>query len=166
MLFYVPPLLPVMASLKKDDQQAQSKKMNAKAKHWDDNWLYDTSTEELWGTIDQARFPLKYMANLLSAGDEAKIAQRLKKLMAVRLHRRQQTVGDISAEKAAGAMQDAGITAEMAEDIFCLTALAKFSERFVIPPAHRETAIEMLEFTGDCKGNTGFGVKEPVKRGL
>ena len=166
MLFYVPPLLPVMASLKTKDNEEQSKKMNSKAKHWDDNWLYDTSTEELWGTIEQVRFPMQYLASLFSAGDETKVQDRIKKLMAVRLHRRQVTVGDISQEKASGALKDAGLTAEMADDIFYLTALAKFDDRFVIPPAHRETAIEMLDFTGDTKGDAGFGVKKPAVRGL
>ena len=28
-----------------------------------------------------------------------------------------------------------------------------------IPPAHREQAIEMMEFTGDARGNMGFGFK-------
>jgi len=36
----------------------------------------------------------------------------------------------------------------------------------VIPAAHREQAIEMLEFTGDAKGSTGFGTKETPARGL
>ena len=44
MLFYVPPLLPVMASVKDVDNTAQSEKMNDIAKYWADNWLYDTST--------------------------------------------------------------------------------------------------------------------------
>ena len=166
MLFYVPPLLPVMASLKTKNNAEQAKKMNSKAKYWNDGSLYDTSTEELWGTIEQARFPMKYLASLFSAGDETKIRDRVKKLMAVRLHRRRVTVGDISLEKAEGALKDAGLTAQMADDIFYLTALAKFNDRFVVPPAHREMAIEMLDFTGDTKGDTGFGIKKPAVRGL
>ena len=59
-----------------------------------------------------------------------------------------------------------GITAEMADGIFYLTALAKFEDRFVIPPAHREQAIEMLDFTGDTKGEIGFGIKSKIRRGL
>ena len=57
-------------------------------------------------------------------------------------------------------MQDAELTAEMAEDIYYLTSLPKFDDRFVIPAAHREQAMEMMEFTGDKKGSTGFGFKE------
>ncbi|MBV6479193.1 MAG: Respiratory nitrate reductase 1 beta chain [Ignavibacteria bacterium] len=166
MLFYVPPLLPVMATVKQVDNTEGGKMMNPIAKYWDDNWLYDTSTTELWGTLDQVRFPLKYLANLLSAGNEEMIKDKWKKLMAVRIHRRRVTVGDISQEKTDEVLREAGLTAEMADGIFYLTALAKFEDRFVIPPAHREQAIEMLDFTGDTKGEVGFGFKSKVKRGL
>ncbi len=165
MLFYVPPLLPVMASLKEVSKD-QNDKLHPIAKQWSDNWLYDTSTEELWGTIDQARFPLKYMASMFGAGDESKIKGQLKKLMAVRIYRRWKTVGDISEEKVKAALDDTNLTAEIADEIYYLTSLAKFDDRFNVPPAHLEQAIEMLEFAGDEKGSTGFGIKEKVQRGM
>ncbi|MCC7133856.1 MAG: nitrate reductase subunit beta [Gemmatimonadales bacterium] len=164
MLFYVPPLLPVMASVTQVDG-AQKGKVNALAKTWIDNWLYDTSTEELWGTIEQARFPLQYLASLFAAGDTAAVSLRLKRLMAVRIYRRWKTVGDLPEEKLNQALADTGLTRESAEAIFYLTALAKFSDRFVIPPAHREQAMEMIEFTGDVKGSSGFGFREKPERG-
>lgn len=167
MLFYVPPLLPVMATVKEVSHREQEAKLGATAKVWNDSWLYDTSTEELWGAIDQARFPLKYLANMLSAGDEGKVKDPLKKLMAVRLYRRWKTVGDISQQKAIDALRDAGYTPEIADAVYYLTSLAKFDDRFVIPAAHREHAIEMLEYTGDRRGNSGFGFKEgTMNRGL
>ncbi|WP_457653254.1 nitrate reductase subunit beta [Rhodocaloribacter sp.] len=165
MLFYVPPLLPVMASLGAANP-AQNDKLNPVAKVWGDDWLYDTSTEELWGTIEQARFPLRYMANLFSNGDETKIVEVLKKLMAVRIHRRGKTVGDLDAAKVETTLREAGLDPDMADDIYTLTSLPRFEERFVIPPAHREQAIEMLEFTGDTKGSTGFGFHLKPERGL
>jgi len=165
MLFYVPPMLPVMASLS-EQNTSQGENMDPIAKLWSDDWLYDTSTEDLWGTIDQARFPLKYMANLFAAGDEEKVKVVLKKLMAVRIYRRGVTVGDIPPEKVEAALKGAGMDAETADAIYKLTSLPKFNERFVIPPAHREQAIEMLEFTGDTKGSVGFGFKEKPARGL
>jgi nitrate reductase beta subunit len=140
--------------------------MNPAGKHWPDSWLYDTSTKELFGTIDDARFPLQYMANLFSAGDTAKVGDALKKLMAVRLHRRQTTVGDVSEATVKEALANTGLTPQMADDIYYLTSLAQFDDRFVIPAAHREQAMEMMEFTGDVKGSTGFGFKtETAKRG-
>ncbi|MCC6220357.1 MAG: nitrate reductase subunit beta [Deltaproteobacteria bacterium] len=166
MLFYVPPLLPVMASVKRVNNSEQEAKLSSVSKVWEDDWLYDTSTEQLWGTIEEARIPLKYMANLFSAGDERKVKDKLKKLMAIRIYRRWKTVGDISEAKVREVFADTGLDAEMAEDIYYLTSLAKFNDRFVIPAAHREQAIELLEFTGDVKGNTGFGFTEAPSRGL
>lgn len=167
MLFYVPPLLPVMASVKQVNHDSQNGKLSPIAKVWDDNWLYDTSTDDLWGTLEQARFPMKYMANLLGAGDEKKVKESIKKLMAVRVYRRWKTVGDISEAKAQEALRAVGYTAAMADDVYYLTSLAKFDDRFVIPAAHREHAIEMLEFTGDKKGSTGFGFGDgTASRGL
>jgi nitrate reductase beta subunit len=165
MLFYVPPLLPVMASVTQTDG-AQKEKLNDMAKVWSDNWLYDTSTDDLWGTVDQARFPIEYMASLFSAGDVASVELRLKKLMAVRMYRRWKTVGDIPQERVDRALKDTGLTEESAEAIYYLTSLAKFNDRFVIPPAHREQAMEMMEFAGDVKGSTGFGFRERPERGM
>ena len=106
------------------------------------------------------------MASLFSAGDTSAIALRLKKLMAVRIYRRFKTVGDIPEAKVNQLLKETGLTQASAEGIFHLTALAKFNDRFVIPPAHREQAMEMLEFTGDVKGSAGFGFREKPERGL
>jgi len=67
----------------RDAAEKQNNKLDPMAKRWDDDWLYDTSTEELWGTIDNARFPLQYMANLFSAGDTTKVSKILKKMREV-----------------------------------------------------------------------------------
>jgi nitrate reductase / nitrite oxidoreductase, beta subunit len=170
MLFYVPPLLPVMASVSKVDNSARAEEIHPIGKHWPDSWLYDTTTSELFGTIDEARFPLQYMANLFSAGDTDAVADRIKKLMAVRLHRRERTVGDVDAQTVADALSGTGLTPELADDIYYLTSLAKFDDRFVIPAAHREQAIEMMEDAGDAheaRGSTGFGFKiATASRGL
>jgi nitrate reductase beta subunit len=157
MLFYVPPLLPVMASVSSVDHGEQAEKMNPIGKLWPDSWLYDTSSAQLFVTIDEALFPLQYMAYVFSAGDAAQVADRLKKLMAVRLHRRRETVGDVAAETVRQALEDTGLTPRLADDIYYLTSLPTFDDRFVIPAAHREQAIEMIEFTGDVQGSGGFG---------
>ena len=146
-LFYVPPLLPTMAFVKEDG-------------------VYETTTESFWGAIEKSRLPMSYMASLFSAGNEETIKTVLKKLMAVRLHRRAETVGDLPEEESKDAMRDAILDKDTADDIFRLTSLPLYDERFVIPPAHREEAIEMLESTADYKGNHGFGLNDPPARGL
>ena len=109
---------------------------------------------------------MKYLANLFSAGNEKVIETVLKKLMAVRLHRRNETVGDLPEEEVYGPMNEVVMDKDTADEIFRLTSLAHYDERFVIPPAHREEAIEMIESTADVKGNTGFGFTQKPKRGL
>lgn len=143
-LFYVPPMLPVMGTTSGE--------------------LYDTTTENLWGKIEDSRLPIQYLANLFSAGNQDKIKEILKKMMAVRYHRRQVTVNDIAENVIDEAFEKTGLSKEIANDIFRLTSLAKFDERFVIPAAHREEAIEMLQSTDDHKGNTGFGFNNGVRR--
>lgn len=143
-LFYVPPLLPTMGAV--------------------NGSIYNSTTKSFFGDVDDTRLPLKYLANLFTAGDTGKIKEVLNILMSVRLHRRNVTVGDIDKSVVAGSLQGCGIDEETANDIFRLTSLAKFNERFVIPDAHREESIEMMENTADVKGNTGFGFNEKIER--
>lgn len=138
-LFYVPPLLPVIGKVS--------------------NGMYDSATESLWGKIDETRLPVQYLANLFSAGNQDLIRTVLKKLMTVRYHRRSATVDDIDKSFIDSAFSETGLTPDIADSIYRLTSLVKYDERFVIPPAHREEAIEMIESTDDRKGNTGFGEK-------
>jgi nitrate reductase beta subunit len=163
MLFYVPPLLPVIAST---HEKHQNMERNPIAKVWDTNWIYDTSINDIWGTVEQARMPLQYMANMFGAGDKEIVKIAIKRVLAVRIYRRYKTVGDISKSKVERVFQDTGLNADMAENIYYLTSLAKFNDRFVIPASHREQAIEMLEFTGDIKGNAGFGIQKAPERGM
>jgi nitrate reductase beta subunit len=145
-LFYVPPLLPTMGKV--GDQ------------------LYDTTTESFWGGIERSRLPLQYLASLFAAGDVARVEAVLKKMMAVKVHRRQVTVGDLPAAEVERALAEAGVDGEVADAIFRLTTLALNEERFVIPAAHREEAAEMLESTDDRKGSAGFGLPQKPARGL
>ena len=106
------------------------------------------------------------MAHLFRAGEAGWVGDRLMTTMAVRLHRRKVTVGDVADIVVEAALSDSGLTPQTADDIYYLTSLAKFDDRFVIPAAHREQAIEMMEFTGDVQGSTGFGFKaETAVRG-
>jgi nitrate reductase / nitrite oxidoreductase, beta subunit len=146
-LFYVPPMLPAMASVDADG-------------------IYDSTTESLWAGIEKSRLPMKYLASLFTAGNVEKVQHVLKKLLGVKIYRRDVTVGDLSEQEVHRAMSDVKMDTEEAEAIFRLTSLATFDERFVIPPAHREESIEMIEATADTKGDSGFGFKFKPVRGL
>lgn len=146
-LFYVPPMLPAMASV-------------------DSDGVYDSTTKSLWGGVETSRLPMKYLASLFTAGDEERMRQVMRKLLAVKIHRRDATVGDLAKEEVEEAVRMGKTSAREADEIFRLTSLATFNERFVIPPAHREESIEMMEATADAKGETGFGFKMRPTRGL
>ena len=148
MLFYVPPLLPVMASTGEDG-------------------TYDTSLDgDFLGTVDQYRLPIKYMASLFGAGNEGVVRYALRKQLAVRLHRRARTVGDIDQGKVRQILAEADCGEAEAEAIHHLSAVAPFDERFVIPPMHREEALELMgEEPLVEKGYAGVGRRSRPQRG-
>ena len=106
------------------------------------------------------------MASLFSAGNEEIMKNALRKLWAVRSYQQASRVGLIDEKQAAAQLAEAGITAEVAEEISKLTALPRVADRYVLPPYHREEAIEQL--MGDTqqhKYQVGFGYSPPLKRG-
>jgi nitrate reductase beta subunit len=145
MLFYVPPLLPVMASM--------------------EGGRYEIDGADYFGSLEQARVPLRYLARLFAAGNEGIVRSVIEKLIAVRLSRRQETVGDGAAGDVTGALADAGLTREEAEAIYNLTSLPTFDERFVVPPYHREMAIEMMADPLAHQGAAGVGRRVAPVRG-
>jgi nitrate reductase beta subunit len=151
MMFYIPPLSPVMSTIERNLARL------------------DIGSEEhdfeLFDQLDKARLPLKYLANLFSMGDEERIAGILRKMLAVRLYKRRQSVEGTIDDATIAAMADAGTTPEEAEAIYKLTTLPTMEERFVLPPYHREMAIESLNDPLAHKGQVGVGYLTPPRRG-
>ncbi|MCB1281050.1 MAG: hypothetical protein KDB18_05960, partial [Salinibacterium sp.] len=124
------------------------------------------SGDGLFGGLDNARVPLAYLAKMFGAGNESYLRYALQKQMAVRTLRRAMTVGDIDMDEARRQLREADCSEQDADAIYRLTALCTFEERFVIPPSHREEAIEMLEDPLEYKQSVGFGFRTGPKRGL
>lgn len=146
MLFYVPPLLPVAGSMHDE--------------------VYENAGD-FFTSIESARLPMRYMASLFSAGNVDLVTAVYRKLIATRVYKRAETVGDIPAEKVAAVLKEAEITPEEIEATYYLTAIAGFDERFVIPPFSREAAIGLVQITQarqESGGGMGF-LREP-HRGL
>ncbi len=149
MLFYVPPLLPIIGKKR--------------------NGVYDQEmdlqqTIPQMSDIDKARIPIQYMASLFSAGNEDVIYRAYKKLMAVRIFKRAQELNDISPEEVAKALEEGNTTAFEAEAIYQLTSLPTTEERFVIPPLAREVSIEGYADPFSKKREGGFGKKSVPRR--
>ncbi|MBI2847151.1 MAG: nitrate reductase subunit beta [Chloroflexi bacterium] len=150
MLFYVPPMLPVIATVR--------------------NGRYDIEGAESRGlaplisSLEKSRVPIRYMANIFAAGDEKAVEAVYRKLIAVRVYNRAQRVRDVSEVEMKEALEQGNTTPEEVQAIFQLTSKPSFEERFVIPPLAREMAIETTEDPFGHKLATGFGIRKPARR--
>ena len=148
MLFYIPPLLPVIGHIEKGN--------------------YKVDDEEFFTSLNKARLPMRYLASLFSAGDESRIRSVLEKMLAVRMYRRALEVDDITPEQVKVLLDKTGLTEKECEEIYRLTALPTFEDRFVIPASHREYQAEAC--MGDAytfKAEVGVGsLLERPDRGM
>ncbi len=145
MLFYVPPLLPVLG-------QAV-----------DEVYRHEPG-DGPFAAFDRARVPLAFLARLFAAGNPAPVAASLRRQLAVRLHRRAREVGDVTDKRAARALRDAGLDGRAADRIHRLTALSTLAERYVLPPIQREEAMPDDEPAGERRGSVGLGRTVPPRR--
>ncbi len=133
MVWYVPPLSPVMNLF-----EGQGSIYNA---------------DEIFPALDEMRIPIQYLANMLTAGDGDVVRDVLKKLVAMRSYMRSVTVGK---EANSRALEDTGLTEKAVSEMYQLLAIAKYEDRFVVPPSKRE------EFSNVYaeQGSAGFEFSE------
>src|SRR5699024_7857674 len=96
---------------------------------------------QVFATIDSLRIPMQYLANMFTAGDSEAVRTVLRKLAAIRSQMRAEQLGLEPNAKLAEAV-DASPT-EL-EDLYRLLAIAKYDDRYVIPPAHVEDAGRLM----------------------
>jgi nitrate reductase beta subunit len=145
MLFYVPPMLPVISS----QQEGGVHRLAG----------------DFFSSIENARLPMRYMSRLFAGGNEAPVRQSYQRQLAVRIFKRAQNVGDFTSQQAEKALSEAGLTPIQAEEIYRLTTQPGYSDSFVIPPMGREVAIESAGDTHQRQKESGFGISRPPKRG-
>ena len=87
---------------------------------------------------DEMRIPVSYLAELFSAGDPEPVKAIINKMVAMRLHMRAKEVGDPEPET--------DLAPQQLEAMYRLLAIAKRSERFVIP----ESASADMQ-TAECR---------------
>jgi nitrate reductase beta subunit len=143
MLFYVPPLLPVLSKENQGTQQL---------------------ADDFFTSLEQARLPIQYLAGMFAGGNADEVKAVYRKLIAVRLKRRQQSVGDLQADEVEKACELAGVSAAAVDAIFRMTAKTRIKERIVVPPMLREQAIEAGMDPEEYKQGMGFGSRRPPKR--
>jgi nitrate reductase beta subunit len=123
MVWYIPPLSPIVDLLRDQGHDAESPGV-------------------LFGAIRALRIPLEYLAELFTAGDVGEIERVLTVLAAMRAHMRNITLEQPQDDSIAASV---GMTDQRMREMYRLMAIAKYNERYVIPTAHVEQAHELEE---------------------
>jgi nitrate reductase / nitrite oxidoreductase, beta subunit len=143
MVWYIPPLSPVVDVVRDTGYDAEDR-------------------GNLFAAIDALRIPVDYLAQLFTAGDPAPVDAVLRRLAAMRSYLRDLNMGRDADESIPVAV---GMTGEQIYDMYRLLALAKYDERYVIPPAHAEQAHSLEELATECsldyEGGPGMGDSGP-----
>jgi nitrate reductase beta subunit len=135
MVWYVPPLSPIQAA--------------ANAGH--------IGAFGALPDVRSLRIPLRYLANLLTAGDEHAVALALERMLAMRAYMRDRHVERV---ENAGVLKQAGLTVAQVEEMYRYMAIANYEDRFVIPTTHREYAEDAYELRGGCGFSFGNGCSD------
>ncbi|MGW8378279.1 nitrate reductase subunit beta [Streptomyces sp. ODS28] len=114
MVWYVPPLSPVVESLTATGHDGED-------------------PAKLFAAIDSLRIPVDYLAQLFTAGDPGPVEESLCRLAAMRAHMRRVNLGE---ERDPNIAAGVGMDTEGVEAMYRLLALAKYEERYVIPTAY------------------------------
>src|SRR5690349_13530192 len=143
MVWYIPPLSPVVDAVRETGYDAEDR-------------------GNLFAAIDALRIPVDYLAQLFTAGDPAPVDLVLRRLAAMRSYMRDLNLGRDADESIPAAV---GMTGEQMYEMYRLLALAKYDERYVIPPAHAEQAHGLEELATECslnyEGGPGMGGSGP-----
>ena len=142
MVWYIPPLSPVVDVLRDTGHDGED-------------------LANLFGAVDALRIPVRYLAELFTAGDPAPVTAVLRRLAAMRAYQRRINLGEEPDESIATAV---GMTGTQMRDMYRLLAIAKYEERYVIPAAHGEAAAGLEELAGcslDSPGGPGMGGDPP-----
>ncbi len=112
--------------------------------------------------VRSLRIPVRYLANMLTAGDEAPIVSALERMLAMRGYMRSKTVDGVIDE---GIAARVGMSGRMIEDMYKIMAIADYEDRFVIPTTHRETVEEAMDLRGGCGFTDGNGCSTGISEG-
>jgi nitrate reductase beta subunit len=135
MVWYVPPLSPISAAANAGQ----------------------VATNGELPDVRQLRIPVKYLANLLTAGDTAPVIRALERMLAMRVYQRDKHVeGRINLD----ALQQVGMSQVEVERMYQVMAIANYEDRFVIPSTHREYAENTFDIRGGCGFSFGNGCSD------
>lgn len=135
MVWYVPPLSPINAAMEKGQMAMKG----------------------VLPDIESLRIPVKYLANLLTAGDEKPVHSALNRMLGMRRFMRDRHVDKFENQ---AVLEQAGLTVHEVEDMYRYLAIANYEDRFVIPTTHREYAENAFDMKGSCGFSFGNGCSD------
>src|SRR5690606_11073846 len=89
--------------------------------------------------LKSLRIPVRYLANLITAGEEHPVIEGVEKMIAMRAFKRAQHVDGV---EDLVVLEQAGLTVAQVEDMYRYMAIANYEDRFVIPTSPRAYAEE------------------------
>ena len=96
---------------------------------------------------DTMRIPVRYLANLLTAGDESPVRLGLGRLFALRTYMRSLRV---ERKPNLEVLEAVGLNESAAHDMYRLLAIAKVGDRYVLPTVRKEDSEDLYLTRGTC----------------
>ncbi len=140
MVWYVPPLSPIQSA-------AES------------GWI---GSDDLLPEVRSLRIPVRYLANMLTAGREEPVVLALERLLAMRAYMRGKTVDGVAKH---AVLDRVGLTPRQVEEMYRYLAIANYEDRFVIPTGYREYASAAFDAYGE-RGGCGFSFGNNCSGGM
>jgi nitrate reductase beta subunit len=135
MVWYVPPLSPIQSA-------ANSGQVGAFGELPD---------------VRSLRIPVRYLANMLTAGSEAPVIAALERMLAMRAYMRDRHVEN---RENGEVLKQVGMSVREVEEMYRYLAIANYEDRFVIPTTHREYAEDAFDLRGGCGFSFGNGCSD------
>ncbi|MBP7118954.1 MAG: nitrate reductase subunit beta [Rickettsiales bacterium] len=132
MVWYIPPLSPIQNAAESGD----------------------IGVNGIIPDVSSLRIPLKYLANLLTAGDEKPVKIALERMLGMRAYMRSKHVdGAANIDTIA----HVGLSELMVEEMYRYMAIANYEDRFVIPTSHKEYVEQAFDVRSSCGFSFGNG---------
>lgn len=131
MVWYIPPLSPIQDAV-------DSSKLGKNG---------------IFPAVEDLSIPVRYLANLLTGGNEAAVIRSLKRILAMRVYMRDKLVNDfINLD----VLKENDLTEIAIEEMYRYMAIANYEDRFVIPTSRADKFGEAFAY----RSGVGFGSSE------
>ena len=145
MVWYIPPLSPIQTAAEAGQMPQRTVGKSA-----------------MIPDVSSLRIPVRYLANLLTAGKEAPVLQALERMLAMRAYKRSETV---HGERDTALLEQVGLTEATVQDMYKIMAIADYEDRFVVPSSHKEVVEDSFNEKGSCGFTFGNGCSGGVSEG-